>query len=281
MKIDEMKRAKVALIKKQKEEAVKHKQCTNQKTQEIKALKRREKNTDRKVQKLEAECQRYKAILERSQAKYDKLADKLKQTEATLTRLLAKRRQDLNRGTIGSRGVRSVTRNLQQDLDESSHVFAPECGEVNSLKFVLEKTVKDRVDQTQCKQAYESKAAEHDKLMLAMSEEVKILNQLKKQSRELEKFDPKQHDELLLQMRELEENVQGYLIQIEIVEDELEKLRSKWPSVDKDIGTNGEVCLSPRKEESTKQMISRLESPILRTLLWGILESYSKSEVSF
>lgn len=40
VKIEEMKRAKVALIRKQKEEAAKHKQHTNQKTQEIKALKR-------------------------------------------------------------------------------------------------------------------------------------------------------------------------------------------------------------------------------------------------
>lgn len=69
MKIDEMKKAKVALIRRQKEEAAKHKQCTNEKTQEIKALKRREKNADRKMQKLEAECQSYRAILERSQAK--------------------------------------------------------------------------------------------------------------------------------------------------------------------------------------------------------------------
>jgi hypothetical protein len=275
-KIEEMKRAKVALMRKQKEDAAKHKECTNQKTQEIKALKRREKNNDRKVQKLEAECQRYKAILERSQAKYDKLAEKLKQTEATLTRLLSKRRQDLNRNAIGSRGG---TRNLRQDSDESTHTFAPECGEVNSLKYVLEKTVRDRVDQNQCRQAYEVKVAEHEKLMLAMSQEVHLLNQRKKESQELEKFDPEQHDELMVLMRELEENVQSYLIQIDLVEDDLEKLRSKWPSVEQE-SRSSLSCTSPRKEESTKHMLSRLEGPVLRTLLWNLVESYSKSEVS-
>ena len=280
MKIDEMKRIKVALIRKQKEEAAKHKENTNQKIKEIKALKRREKNSDKRVQKLEAECQRYKAILERSQTKYDKLNEKLKQTEATLTRLLSKRRQDLKSNNIGSRTSKPVSRSIPQIPEESTEIFAPECGEVNSLKFVLEKTVKDRVDQTQCRQAYEVKVAEHNKLMLAMSQEVETLNQRKKESHELEKFDPEHHDELMLLIRELEENVQGYLIQIELVEDELEKLRAKCPSVEDTGKKKHVVCASPRKEESTKQMIATLESPILRTLLWSLLESYSKSEVS-
>ena len=139
MKIDEMKRTKVALIKKQKEDATKHKECTNQKTQEIKALKRKEKNTDKKVQKLEAECQRYKAILERSQKKIDNLTAKLKQTENTLTRLLSKRRQDLNRNAVGLRSSNSISRTLQKDSHEARNIFATECCEVNSLKFVLEK----------------------------------------------------------------------------------------------------------------------------------------------
>ncbi|KAL3798424.1 hypothetical protein HJC23_005077 [Cyclotella cryptica] len=263
-KIEEMKRAKVALLRKQKEDAAKHKECTNQKTQEIKELKRREKNTDKKVQKLEAECQRYKANLERSQSRYDKLADKLKQTEATLTRLLTKRRHDLNRITANSQRSTSACRNLQQDLDESTHIFAPECGEVISLKFVLEKIVKDRVDQTQCRRAYEVKMAEHEKLMMAMSKEVKLLNQRKKESRELEHLDPDHYDELVLLIRELEENVQGYLIQIELVEDDLEKLRARWPSVEHEFSDNNSICMSPRKEESTKQMLSRLEAPVLR-----------------
>ncbi|KAL7517721.1 hypothetical protein ACHAWX_002619 [Stephanocyclus meneghinianus] len=280
-KIDEMKRAKVALLRKQKEDAAKHKKCTSEKTQEIKELKRREKNTDKKVQKLEAECQRYKANLERSQSRYDKLADKLKQTEATLTRLLTKRRHDLNRITASSQRSTSACRNLQQDLDESTHIFAPECGEVNSLKFVLEKTVKDRVDQTQCRRAYEAKIAEHEKLMMAMSKEVKLLNQRKKESSELEHLDPDHYDELVLLIRELEENVQGYLIQIELVEDDLEKLRSRWPSVENESSDNKLICTSPRKEESTKQMISRLEAPVLRTLLWSVLDSCTKSEVGW
>jgi hypothetical protein len=261
-KIDEMKRAKVALIRKQKEDAAKHKECTNQKTQEIKALKRREKNTDKKVQKLEAECQRYKSIIERSQTKYDKLADKLKQTEATLTHLLSKRRQDLNRNTAHPRS-QSARRNLQIELDESNPIFAPEDGEIKSLKFVLEKTVKDRVDQTQCRRAYEAKMAEHDKLMKDMSNEVKILNQRKKESQQLEHLDPEQYDELVLLIRELEENVQGYLIQIELVKDDIDKLRAKWPSVENVTG-NRSICMSPRKEESTKQMITRLDGPVLR-----------------
>jgi hypothetical protein len=181
----------------------------------------------------------------------------------------------LSRNAIGSRNGRPTTKNIPQALDESAQIFAPECGQINSLKFVLEKTVKDRVDQTQCRQTYKLKVAEHDRLMHVMSQEVKILNQRKKASKELE-----QYDELMSHMLELEDNVQSYLIQIELVEDELEKLRAKWPSVDEEVHDNKSICLSPRKEESTQQMLSRLDSPVLCTLLWNVLDSYSKSEVS-
>jgi hypothetical protein len=141
--------------------------------------------------------------------------------------------------------------------------------------------VRDRVDQTHCRQAYKLKVAEHDKLMLAMSQELKVLNQRKKGSKEPEKFDPQTHDELMSHILELEDSVQSYLIQIELVEDELEKLRDKWPAVDGEECDDNSLCLSPRKEETTKQMLSRLDSPVLRTLLWNVLDSYSKSEVSF
>ena len=111
---------------------------------------------------------------------------------------------------------------------------------------------------------------------------MKLLNQFKAESQELENADPEVHDKLLSFIRELEESVQGLLIQIDLVEDELEKLRSKWPSVENAVQVGAStMCTSPRKQESTKQMLSQLESPMLRTLLWSLLDSYSKTEVGF
>jgi len=148
-----------------------------------------------------------------------------------------------------------------------------------TLSYLIQ-TVKDRIDQTQCRHVFMSKIAQHDKLMFDISKATKVLSQKQQESQELENHGPEQYDELILEIRELEENIQGYLIQIELVEDELERLRTKWPSIDEEINSDMTVCMSPRKERSTKQMVSQLDGPVLRTLLWGILESYSKSEVS-
>ena len=66
--IQELKQAKVNLIKKQREDSTRHREFTQKKTSEIHALKRREKNADKKISKMEIECQKYKSNLERSKS---------------------------------------------------------------------------------------------------------------------------------------------------------------------------------------------------------------------
>lgn len=270
-KIDELKSARVALIKKQKDDAAKHKENTTLKTNEIKALKRRERNADKKLSKLEAECQRYKTNLERSQSRYDKVSDKLKQTETTLTRLLTKKRHDLNRNTsAGSsrsssrQGNKTARRNLESDGGED-HFFSPFSEEVRSLIFVIEKTVSDRVTKSQNKDSFQSKIVDHEKLLETMSNEVKLLNKQKRESRQMK---PESSDDLQSLIQEHEGNVQDLLIQIELVENDLESMRTKEA-----------MSKVSHREDSTKKMISKLDSPVLRTLIWKLLDSYSASEV--
>ncbi|KAL7547778.1 hypothetical protein ACHAWF_014537 [Thalassiosira exigua] len=56
-KIQDLKRAKVDLVKKQREDAARHREHANEKAREIRALERREKGKDRKLSKMETgEC---------------------------------------------------------------------------------------------------------------------------------------------------------------------------------------------------------------------------------
>ncbi len=268
-KIQDLKQAKVILIKKQREDAAKHKEFTNQKTAEIHALKRKEKSADKKISKMETECQKYRANLDRSRSQCDKLTEKLKQTESHLMRLLARKRNTMHRHTFGSR---------QSMLAESSHTFekvdqfAPLNEEVQSIIFLLEKTVSDCVTMFQNKESYESKIIEHGKLMQAMAKEAKQIHELR---RDLKSNESKSVEDLMTHIGEHEDLVQDLQLQIEFLEIDLENMREKCPQIESQLivddlmGENG----------PTLKMITKLDGPILRTLLWKLMESYIAAEL--
>ena len=270
-KVYDLKHAKVALVKKQREDAARHKEVTNEKTREIQTLKRKEKNADKKISKMEAECQKYKANMERSRSNCEKLSDKLKQTESHLMRLLTKRRNDLNRNANSARRSKIAS----CDLDGMNE-FASVSEEVNSIKFLLEKTVSDRVTLSQNIQAYETKVVEHGKLMQSIAQELKRLN---KRKRDYHALDSDRTDIALGEIKECEDTVQDLQLKIELVENDLDQLREKFPLLE-----DGVLEDEPNNQLTTEngpalKLISKLEGPVLRTLLWNFLESYVNSEV--
>lgn len=258
--IHELKQGKVSLIKKQREDSAKHREFTQQKTSEIHALKRREKNTDKKLSQMESEAQKYKSNLERSKSHCEKLSDKLKQTEATLLRLLTKRRNDINRNNKAP----------HQSL-EGMDQFASMDDEVKSIKFLLEKTILDKVTLSQNIHAYESKVFEHGKLMAAMAKEAKRINELR---REHHSMDSDGVEGIVAQICEHEDIVQELQLQIEFLDNDMEQLKSKFPHLE-------DILFEEVRDENgpALKMIAKLEGPVLRSLLWNLMESYSAAEL--
>jgi chromosome segregation ATPase len=265
----------VNLIKKQKEDAAKHKEFTNQKTREIHALKRKEKTAEKKISMIEAENQKFRFNLERSRAQNQKLSEKLKQTETHLMRLLTKRRNDLTR-TNENRQSKVHDADFQQDF-EGRDMFAPSNEAVNSLRFLLEKTVSDRVTLSQQLEAYETKVVEHGKLMQSMAKEVNFLN---KRKRERQVTDPDSAEKVLSEIKDHEENVQEYQLKLELVENDLQKMRAKCPRIEEYYFDEDPKQKLMREKVPALKMIAKIEAPVLRTLLWEFLESHVKSEVS-
>jgi len=270
-KIQDLKHIKVNLMKKQREDAAKHKEFTNQKTREIHALKRRGKTADKKISKMETESQKYKANLERSKSRCDKLSDKLKQTESHLMRLLTKRRNDLNRNTKSTRQSSAHGSYGQHNLDGMDQ-FAPVNEEVKSIKFLLEKTVSDRVTLSQNKDAYQSKVVEHGKIMQAMAKEAKSIQSRK---REYQSADPDGAHRIVIQIREHEETVQELQLKVELLENDLDQLQAKCPSIEDSIFEEDAID----ENGPALKMITKLDGPVLRTLLWNLLDSYFASEL--
>ena len=268
-KIQDLKHAKVNMIKKQREDALKHKEFTTQKTREIQALKRKERTADKKISKMEMEVTKYKNNLERSRSHCDKLSDKLKQTETHLMRLLTKRR---NSTKISRRS--KVTDSPQYNLDGMDQ-FAPINEEVKSIKFLLEKTIKDKVNFSLNKQAYESMAIEHGEMIQAMAKEARKIRELRRQ---YQAADSNSVDEIATDIRDLEETVQAFQLQIELAENDMEQMKAKFPDIEDHVFQDDDDALEEDEGPALK-MITKLEGPVLRTLLWNLLESFVATEL--
>jgi kinesin family protein 4/21/27 len=258
--IQELKQAKVNLIKKQREDSTRHREFTQKKTSEIHALKRREKNADKKISKMEIECQKYKSNLERSKSHCNKLSEKLKQTEVHLMRLLTKRRNDI---TQNHKPSRKPLEGMEQ--------FAPIDDEVKSIHFILEKSILDKVSLAQTKELYESKVVEHGKLMASMAKEAKHVLELK---REHHYVDSDGVDVIVAQILECEDTLQELQLQIELLENDMEQLKSKYPHLEDQLFED-----MTDENGSALKIIAKLEGPVLRSLLWNFMESYFAAEL--
>ena len=257
----ELKQAKINLIKKQRQDSAKHKEFTQQKTSEIHALKRKEKNADKKISKMEGEVQKYKTNLNKSKSQYDKLSDKLKQTEVHLMRLLNKRRNDISRSTKVGRQPMMVE-------------FAPMDEEIiKSIKFLLEKTISDRVTLAQNKHTHESKVVERGKLMTAMAKEAKRLHEFKKEYQSMNSSDSGSEG-IVGNIRECEDRVQDLQLRIEFLDNDMEELKSKCPHMEDHLFEEVLDDNSP-----ALKLIAKLDGPVLRSLLWNLMESYSTAEL--
>ena len=266
-RIEELKFAKASLMRKQKEDAKKQKDFSQTKAREIQMLRRQEKRAQKKVIKLEVENQRLKMNIDRSKTRYEKLQAKLKQTEASLKSAHARKR---------SHSVPNSRRDAADVDADGSGQFAPSSGKVNSIKFVLDKTVSDRVVLSQNRSLYAQKTAERKSLMQSMASSVHLLNELKSECESKSEAS----DEDLAEINDHESNVQDYLIQIELVENSLEELQARHPSIEDD---NEEDEANNNVFEGHGQalkMLSKLNAPLLRTILLNFLGTCYASKVS-
>ena len=270
-KIETLKHGKVALMKKQREAASKHRESIDLKSREIQTLKKKERKVGHKMTKLEAEVQKHKTNLQKRKVFCDKLQDKLKKTESHLMKVLAlRKRNDVGR----TKRSRVVDRNEIACIDSSDPKsgFATQSEETNSLKFLLEKLIRDRVSIIVSKTTYESKVAEYGDLMRSMVAEMKLL----KEAQEELNSSRNEHDanEIEMMIRDSKQSVEDLEFRLEVIESDLERIRSKLPNID-DSDTDEETSAF---EADAMKMIGNLDGPVSKSLLWDVLEVATKSE---
>jgi DNA repair exonuclease SbcCD ATPase subunit len=252
-RIEEMKSIKANLIKKQQDDAKRQRDFSKTKTREIQDARRRENAAKKRILKLEGENMRLKANLERSQARYDDLSKKLKETESNLKEAFSARRKN-----------RAIS-------DVETTICASSNARTDSIKHVLDKTVTDRVLLTQNRLVYKSKVALRESLFHSLTTETKMLNSMKRECEAMEHSIEKNAD-----IKDREDNIQDFLIQIELVENYIEELRAKFPMIEDES-----VHDAFDEHEPALKLLSKLNSSDLRTLLLRFLSSTYLSEVSF
>ncbi|CAB9521271.1 Kinesin-like protein [Seminavis robusta] len=261
-KITELKHGRVALMKKQKEAAAKHKEYTDAKTREIMALKRKERKAEKHVSKLQNEVRLHKSNLNKRQNYIHQLNKKMKQTETHLMKVLSSRQRDFRQraSTIGAGRRRSTMLPPLPNADgkEDEPSFAPLDDEVKSAKFVLEKFVKDRVTRSELQQKYEERVAEYSEAMREMVKEVKIL--------ENTDDDAMEDDDV----EDRKQNVEELELKVEVLGRELEDLRARLPNNDDPDDNNN---------DTTESVLAAKTAPVLRTLLMETVELYAKTEL--
>ena len=268
-KIQSLKQGKVALVKKQREAAAKHKESTEARSREIQALKKKERKTGQQMTKLEAEVQKHKVNLDKRKAFCNKLSDKLKKTEAHLIQVLALRKRD----AVG-RTRKGSSANRKAIGTDHAKDFAPPSEEIDSIRFLLEKLIMDRVSMTVLKASYETKANEYSDLMRSLVEEMKLLKESKEELRKCQDDDDSSDIEQAI--KDSKQTIDDLEFRLEFLEGEIEKIRSRIPHIDDD-----DIEEAPsRFENDAMKMVANLGKSVSRTLLWDILDVATKAEAS-
>ena len=252
LRIQDLKQGRANLIKKQREAAARHREVSESKTKEIMALKRKDRNAERKMSKLETEIRLHKRNLDHRQAFCRKLVEQKKQAESHLMKHLAMRQQKFRNRTKLNDQKDFVPTESTMIVNAENYVTEQE---VEPIAFLFEKAIEELVSSLELRSDYEERFEAYSDLMRKMVEAVK---QLKCPSN-------KDRVELIEFVRDLD-------IKIELAAAEVDKIRSQMS-----------LTIEERDDlfdSSIKQLITDKPAPILGAIIMGFVKKLTEAEVS-
>lgn len=257
-KITELKNGRATMIKKQRDAAVRHREYTEAKAREIMALKRKERNAEKKVSKLQTEVQIHKRNLEKRQQFITKLNDKLKQTESNLMKLLSTRQRNLqDRMSVIHRRSSVTTRSSVLPMDREG-IAPASSSEVKSASLLLNHFIEDRVTHFQVEQQYQRRVEEYGIAMKDMLTAVDELRQLKNQ-------DIPDSETLSDALQSVDDTE----LKVELIAADLENLRTQLKEKES----------ADEMETKLLKVMANQPVSVLRQLLIGLMDQQILSEV--
>lgn len=196
-----------------------------------------------------------------------KLSEKLKQTETHLMRVLDMRRRDLNGRSKNMKGKNNENKtnkwNSSDPTKADNSLFAPKSEEIDSIKFLLEKMIGDKVQNSIFTHSYEEKVSLYSELMRSLVSEVKSLDKAKEDKKKscIEVGTNSSYDKII---HEHQEKIEELELKTDLISTELENLKLKFPQFNK---MTDEKDLEHESESDAMRIISNLSAPVTRTLL--------------
>ena len=266
-KIGELKQAKISLVKKQKEAAARYKETTERKTKELLALRRKEKASDLRMSKLNTEIQHHKSNLEKRKRYCIKLSEKLKQTEAHLTKLLSMRQRDLldRTSSVYGGGKKGIHDAGERQDNQNSKSFNPSEEELNSQKYIFNKLIMKKVNQALLQHQYDERVAVYSDTMRLVISEVKLLASAR------QKFEDEGSEESKSALHDLEANVGDLEVKLELLGSEVNEIRSKMPQYSENSIRDN--------DEGIRNLIQSMSNKALRTFTMDLFSKLVNSEV--
>ncbi|GKY99523.1 hypothetical protein MPSEU_000906400 [Mayamaea pseudoterrestris] len=265
-KITELKTGRAKLIKKQQETAARHRDYTEARTREILALKRKDRSNEQRLSKMQKEIQMHKKNLDKRQDYCTKLKDKLDQTESHLMKLLAMRNQELRDRTsvvaMSRRPSSALARKSSFPVPANKVTFAPRSDAIDSINFILDQAVVEKIMILEADQRYEECVTEYSEAMRNMVEAVKALEHARELAKNVD-------NEIDLDESELIQVVEESELKVELLSEELESLRRQLSETD---GNEG-------KEALAEKLIKDKDAPLLRTVLLDTLEKLIETKI--
>jgi Kinesin motor domain len=254
--IRELKNGRINLIQQQRVAAARYHEMRESKTREITALKRKDRDAERKLSKMETEIRIYKRSLYNRQTFCKKIMEQKKKTESQLINLLALRqREHRERTTNCIRGEPTAVLSELPASEQTIDVFSPQTDDVHSIIFLLENTVSDSILRSELHRQYVTQFLRYSDLIREMVHVVQMLEGASDEDRQ----------ELVKANCQLQ-------LQIEIAEADVEKTRDQMALIVDDTDA--------AFESSTKQLISNISAPVLRTIIVDLMKKLADCKVS-
>ena len=261
--ITNLKKNKVEAQKKQKDAAASFKSFMDLKNKELASFRKARRRDKLDASKLESENHKLQTMMSRKVKAHQKTEEALQKNKAHLMKLLAMRKRERQRQSVacGKRsGVRSAAEAGVSACDRSE-IWAPEDETINSIKFTLLQLITKRAEQQECEEREQKLQDEYKMLQREVRQEVSKLGKLKD-------FQGQEDDE-----------IETHAASIQVHEEQLEELVVKLDMV----GTNlSELNLPAGNEQGFEdeelRLVSKLEAPALRTVLWSFLDRFTDLE---
>lgn len=274
------------MVKKQKDAQSQFKGYMDVKNRELAEARKGRQKQRLESSKLESENRKLLTMMSRKTKAHQKTEEALQKNKAHLVKLLAMRKRERQRQSVGvgsktRRGTMSAHKAqaaADDEIKNDSAAWAPEDETIQSIKFCLVQMISNRAAKQQRIEQEQKLEDEYDNLQRQVFEEVAALNKLKELPADAD--DEGAVEVHSAELEEQEQRLEELVVKLDLVARALSDLPVELAQKKRDAGSASDGGDAAALEDDALEltMLSKLEAPALRTVLWSFLDGFADLE---